>query len=40
MTVAGGILGSLILDGRMLGILIRMVGSCLHVLFHVGRTDG
>ena len=38
--VAGGILGSLILDGRMLGILIRMVGSRLRVLVHVDRADG
>lgn len=32
-------LGSLILDGRMLGILIRIVSSRLRVLFHVDRAD-
>ena len=40
MTVAGGILGSLILDSRILSILIRIVGSRLRVIFHVDRADG
>ena len=33
-------LGSLMIDGRMLGILIRIIGTCLRVLFHVDRANG